>query len=144
MNVQLSDLVASDGVIRICSWVTIAVVVALPSVTHAQAANNAVGITIEFAPEAELEGDLGLDSPPRIAYRNVRFNALVPIELEDWDTILVPGAAYRLYRPRINDRVLFETPDELHDLRARLNADQLRGPSTQAIEIASEFYGFHD
>lgn len=99
-------------------WSSIAVAWIVPSIAHAQL-DNTVGVTVEFAPYAALEGDAGLESPPEVGYRNVRANLIAPVEIEDWDAVLFPGMSYRLYAPRIRDPFVPDGPDQLHDLNLR-------------------------
>ncbi|MEM6533709.1 MAG: DUF6268 family outer membrane beta-barrel protein [Myxococcota bacterium] len=86
-----------------------------PAVAYAQA-NNAIGITVELVQASPLEGDAGPEEPPELGYANIRANLLVPIRLEDWDAVLLPGASYRLYRPQFDDQITTENPRELHDI----------------------------
>ncbi len=91
-----------------------------PEIAHAQM-DRGVGVTIEFAPRTPLQGDLDLDPQTELGYRNIRANVIVPVELESWCAVLLPGAAYRLYRPRVVDsRFDSSGPETLHDLNLRL------------------------
>ncbi|MEO0592256.1 MAG: DUF6268 family outer membrane beta-barrel protein [Myxococcota bacterium] len=93
--------------------------VAAPSIAQAQM-DNAVGVIFELAPDSAVEGDSDLENPPELGYRNVRANVIVPVGLESWDAVLLPGAAYRLYRPQLDGQIPLEGPESLHDLSLRL------------------------
>ncbi|MEM6559923.1 MAG: hypothetical protein AAF605_09085 [Myxococcota bacterium] len=108
--------------IRALCWSIVVLFVAVSSMARAQS-NNAIGVTIEFAPEAEVSGDERLPTTlPEVAYRNVRANAIAPIKIDSWNAVLLPGFAYRLYRPRQDESVgeEFEDPGSLHDLSLNL------------------------
>ncbi|MEO1480954.1 MAG: DUF6268 family outer membrane beta-barrel protein [Myxococcota bacterium] len=104
----------------------IALLLALaPSTARGQIANG-IGVTVEFAPDAEVEsvasqdGEVEPDNPPELGYQNVRATLLLPVELDSIDAVLIPGFSYRLYRPQVDDRIVFQGPDNLHDVNLQL------------------------
>ncbi|MEO1171170.1 MAG: DUF6268 family outer membrane beta-barrel protein [Myxococcota bacterium] len=87
----------------------------VPSLATAQDANG-IGIVFERVSKTAVQDT----DDQELGYGDVRANAIAPIELKSWNAILLPGAAYRLYRPRPGDPEQAVTPEALHDLALRL------------------------
>ncbi|MEL6543582.1 MAG: DUF6268 family outer membrane beta-barrel protein [Myxococcota bacterium] len=91
---------------------------AAPPAVKAQS-GNAIGVTLEYLPDSTLQSERGTDDPQEFGYGNIRANLVAPVEIERWNMLLLPGASYRLYRPRVDGRIDQDGVTTLHDLDLR-------------------------